>query len=60
MLLFSPETYGKNNFNGLKLRLPKNQLMMQAKIYTAYKVNKRDVLILISGFKHVCFKSTIR
>ena len=39
-----------DRFNELKLRPPKN-LVMQAKIYTAYKVNDRDVLMLISGFK---------
>ena len=39
-----------DRFNGPKLRPPKN-LVMQAKIYIAYKVNGRDELMLISGFK---------
>ena len=39
-------------FNGPKLCKPKN-LAMQAKIYTTYKVNDSDALMLyiISGFK---------
>ena len=39
-----------DRFNELKLHLSKN-LVMLVKIYTAYKVNHRDVFMLILGFK---------
>ena len=39
-----------DRFNGPKFRPPKNPTFW-AKINTACKVNNRDVLMLISGFK---------
>ena len=48
LLLYSLETT-TDRFNGPKLRLLK-KLVMQAKVYTTYKVNDRDALMSISGF----------